>query len=176
MSDFQIEFDPTERENQNKLLHFLYKLHPDGMDDDEYQEAINIFGSYREFLSSLVYLVESGLISRDSFKRANSDHSVVVRPWMTVITRDGIDYLRCDGGLSAILNVTTIKFHDDSIEALKSIIMNSSQPHEHKQKLIRELSKLPAESIRHLVLKLLDAGISRVPDVFQLIQTALHSA
>ncbi|EIR5426104.1 hypothetical protein LW795_005216, partial [Salmonella enterica] len=48
------------------------------------------------------------------------------------ITHKGIDFIRDDGGLGAILNVQTVKFHDSTITALEDIIRVANLPDEKK--------------------------------------------
>lgn len=91
-------------------------------------------------------------------------------------TYKGVDFLLEDGGLSAVLNVVTIKIHDDSIAKITEFISLSSASPEDKKKLIAQLKSLPADATKHIVLKLLDQGLTQMPNVIQWLQTVLHSA
>lgn len=82
-------------------------------------------------------------------------------------TYKGVDFLLEDGGLSAVLNVVTIKIHDDSIAKITEFISLSSASPEDKKKLIAQLKSLPADATKHIVLKLLDQGLTQMPNVIQ---------
>lgn len=88
------------------------------------------------------------------------------------ITHDGLDFLEADGGLSAILGVVVIKFHDDAIkQILEAHIQASNLPAAEKTGFVDQLRELRGESIKHLTLKLLDAAADSVPAVLRSIQT-----
>lgn len=93
------------------------------------------------------------------------------------LTEKGIDFLAADGGLGAILGVVTIKLHQDTlIQLLEAKIHNLSESPDDKKKLLDQLRSLPADAIRRLTMKLLDMGLDKLPDVFQLLQKALLDA
>lgn len=78
---------------------------------------------------------------------------------------------------SAILEVVTIKLHQDTLAQLLEAKIHSSQASpDDKKKLIDQLRSLPADAIRRLTMKLLDMGLDKLPDVFQLLQKALLDA
>jgi hypothetical protein len=90
------------------------------------------------------------------------------------ITAAGLDFLDADGGLSATLGVVTIKLHEKDLLALiGSRIESSALPPTDKKKLLDGLRSLPAESIKHLTMKLLDKGLENLPVALPLIQTYL---
>ena len=90
------------------------------------------------------------------------------------ITEKGLDFLQDDGGLSAILNIVTVKFEADTLKAiLENRINQSNLAPESKQSMIDGLRELPAESIKHLTMKLLDEGLENLPNAIVLIGTYL---
>ncbi|MDA4176434.1 hypothetical protein NY836_03220, partial [Escherichia coli] len=92
------------------------------------------------------------------------------------ITKDGIDFIRDDGGLKAILGIMTIRLHDETLCELERIINSStSATTEDKKKLLSQLRTLPADAIKQLTIRLLGQGLDHLPDVFHVIQKALHS-
>ncbi|MGL9724237.1 hypothetical protein [Sodalis sp. (in: enterobacteria)] len=92
------------------------------------------------------------------------------------VTAKGIDFVRNDGGLSAILNVVNIRLHNDTINKLEAIIRASpTATEEEKSSLISTLHKLPEDAIKHLNLKLLDLGMAQIPDVFHVIERVLSN-
>ncbi|GJI89905.1 hypothetical protein RugamoR1_30680 [Rugamonas sp. R1(2021)] len=90
------------------------------------------------------------------------------------ITAAGLDFLADDGGLTAILGTVTVKLHDDTIRNLiETRIQDSDLPPEEKTGLLHQLKELRGESIKHLTMKLLDAGLENLPAALPLIQKAL---
>lgn len=87
------------------------------------------------------------------------------------ITARGLDFLADDGGLTAILGTVTVKLHDDTIRELVALRIEQSdlQPDE-KAGLLGQLKALRGESMKHLTMKLLDAGLENAPQ-----RTASHS-
>lgn len=86
-----------------------------------------------------------------------------------------MDFLADDGGLSAILGVVTVKLHDETIrDLIAARIQDSNLPPEEKTGLLTQLRELRGESIKHLTLKLLDAGLDNASKALPLIQRALE--
>ena len=82
------------------------------------------------------------------------------------ITHKGIDFIEDDGGLSAILNVSTVKLHPSSVELLISVIDGSSLNPSDKQKMIDQLKSLPADSIKQILTELVNKGVDYLPALF----------
>lgn len=121
---------------------------------------------------NLFYLQEHGLITSD-VSRPLSANAVVIA---AKITAKGLDFLADDGGLGAILGVVTIKLHDDTIRELITLkIQNSNLPPQEKQTLVEQLRELRGESIKHLTMKLLDAGLDNWSAAMAAIQAALSA-
>lgn len=90
------------------------------------------------------------------------------------ITHNGMDFLADDGGLSAILGTVTIRLHDETIRLLiEARIQDSELPAEEKTGLMHQLRELRGESIKHLTMKLLDAGAESLPALLRAIQTSV---
>jgi hypothetical protein len=90
------------------------------------------------------------------------------------ITHRGLDFLADDGGLSAILGVVTVKLHDDTIrDLIETRIQASDLPPAEKTGLLHQLRELRGESIKHLTMKLLDAGLENWPAALPLLQKSL---
>ena len=126
-------------------------------------------------MTNLLYLEEHGLITL-GFTRSGSlggdDSFVEVRA--TRITAKGQDFLLDDGGLSAILGVVTIKLHDDTLKSLvEAKILQSDLPQPDKKRWTDQLRELPAETTKHLVLKLVDLGLANAPAALGAIGSAL---
>ncbi len=97
------------------------------------------------------------------------------------ITHKGLDFLMDDGGISAILNVVTVKLHADSIKALLlHQIANSSSMNEHqRQSLSDRIQQLPAKFSDKLLEKIseraIDALFSYSSDIYHSLDTILVS-
>ncbi|CAB3916075.1 hypothetical protein [Achromobacter piechaudii] len=116
------------------------------------------------------YLADHGLI--EFFESAVSPADQQLR-----ITAKGLDFLQDDGGLSAILGIVTIKLHDDTIKQLiEAKILASDLPPQEKKRWTDQLRSLPAETTKHLVMKLVDKGLESGPSALAAIGTILGSA
>ncbi|WP_249926441.1 hypothetical protein [Escherichia coli] len=63
--------------------------------------------------------------------------------------------------------------HFDELERI--INSSTSATTEDKKKLLSQLRTLPADAIKQLTIRLLGQGLDHLPDVFHVIQKALHS-
>jgi DNA-binding PadR family transcriptional regulator len=120
--------------------------------------------------ANLAYLEEHGLLETGEMVIGRTA-TMRLEP---KITAAGMDFLADDGGLSAILGVVTIKIHDDTIKSLvEGKILESDLPPPEKQRYLDQLRELPAETTKHLVLKLVDLGLEKGPAAISAIGTLL---
>lgn len=77
-------------------------------------------------------------------------------------TSKGMDYLKRDGGLSADLNVVTIKFHKDAVVVLEDLIALSSIDDEQKKEAKSKVGTLSLEAAKAVVQAAATAGISAI--------------
>lgn len=92
------------------------------------------------------------------------------------ITSKGIDFLEDDGGLAAVLDVVTVRLHDDTIKSLiEAKILEADLPLPDKERYVDALRELPAESTKHLAMKLIDVGLANAPAAWSAIQNALSA-
>jgi hypothetical protein len=142
-----------ERDHRKTLL-------PDSMSDEEEKKVI----------ANLIYLEQHGLIESGLKQMLSGDYGY----FGAKMTARGMDFIADDGGLSAVLGVVTVKLHEETLVALiESRIEQSELPAEEKKKWTAQLRSLPADAIKHLVMKLVDKGLDHAPDVLQLIQRFL---
>ncbi len=88
-----------------------------------------------------------------------------------LITAKGLDFIQDDGGLSAILGVVTVKLHDDTIRRLLiDKVQASEEPEGVKERLVDAIKSAPAETLKTVVQKTLEAGIQSLPNAVQLLQ------
>ena len=117
--------------------------------------------------ANLRYLEEHGLVTNMECDVLGAPYQILV----SSITARGMDFLADDGGLSAILGVTVVKLHADTLrELIASKIAASTLPPGEKKRLVEALRSLPAEALKHLTKRLLDAALDHVPDAILLLQ------
>lgn len=137
------------RQNQREMLMELMARYP---------ALVDVQGwGYPNLSAELSYLHEHEL-AEVTFSQAFGRS--MPAPVFAKLTAKGVDFLQQDGGLSAILGVVTIKLHDDTIKDLiesKIMASNLSQPDKHRY--LDALRELPAETTKHLVLRLVDMGL-----------------
>lgn len=156
-----------DRELQKRLLNALCDRYPIPM------AAKDKVIDFRDpaVLRNLRYLQQHKLIALD-FK-ASVDEQHAYATW-AVATEEGMDFLEQDGGLSAILKVTTVRLHEDTIRQLiAQHITLSPLPSEKKESLLQRLKQLPAKSIERMADKLLDQALQKAPDAIEWISTLL---
>ncbi|MGE9553866.1 hypothetical protein ACQPT2_22360 [Erwinia amylovora] len=141
-------------------MQILFNLFPKRLKSEGYKEIAQLFADDDALISNLLYLeghelIESGLIAGSNNYSINT---VGLR-----ITVKGIDFMQKDGGLSAILNVQTIKFYRDAVVVLEDLIalsgMNDAEKEKAKSKLF-ELSELTAVSLKTVVQTVTTAGLA----------------
>lgn len=153
-----------DRTLQLSLLNKLADSYPEGatLNAPESEEK-----AYR---ANIHYLIEHGLVSETTSYVGSL--TIISAP---TITAAGMDFLADDGGLSAVLGVVTVKLHDETIRDLIAARLDASNlPPEQKNGLLHQLRELRGESIKHLTMKLLDAGLENWPAALAAIQTSLR--
>lgn len=165
-----------DRQLQLELLQKMAEEYPYHWDlNEEYPND----GSkeYNKIVANLYYLMQHNLVDKKSITISNalgSGFGLIVN--LPTINQNGMDFLANDGGLSAILNVVTIKFEANTLKAIIGEKINQSDlSPENKKSMIDALEELPAESIKHLSTKLLDECVDNLPAAVLLIGTWLSS-
>lgn len=117
-----------------------------------------------ERTANLLYLEEHGLVAAGLKQYMGGNYGFIGAK----ITATGLDFLADDGGLSAVLGVVTIKFHDDTLRALIAEKISSAPgPESDKSSLLQTLKSLPSEALKHLTMQLLEQGLTKMPDLIQ---------
>ncbi|WP_257229954.1 hypothetical protein [Acinetobacter sp. YH12251] len=156
---------------QNQILNIAAKCYPFDVNHELDELFKNV--EERKIAANLWYLAEHKLI-KDKPVEVSLDGFISLGN--IGITHRGLDFLADDGGLSAILNVVTVKFEADTLKSLIAIKINQSDlTPENKKSMIDALEELPAESIKHLTMKLLDECVDNLPAAILLIGTWLSS-
>lgn len=157
-----------------KLLNKLSESFPYAALSEDIDEMTILAGNDEEALITNLlyleqhYLVKSGIsinINRHKMFRGE-----------TKITAKGLDFIRKDGGLTAMLERSNVNYqlHEALLSELLRQIHEAPDSSREKEGLVAQLRGLPAETIKHLYMKLLDQGVSHLPGVIPLIQKFLQ--
>lgn len=162
-----------DRELQRNILNDLVATYPDSALTQNSPGLTKWHTDEDVVIANLAYLNEHGLIN------FNHDRSIT-GAWLIhsiTATARGMDFVADDGGLSAILGVVTIRLHDDTIkELIESKVRNSDLPDTEKKRFLDQLRELPAETTKHLVMKLVDLGLEKAPEALATIGSYLVRA
>lgn len=115
--------------------------------------------------ANIIYLKEHELITIRN-QRSDDPFSLIEN---LRATQKGIDFLLDDGGLSAILDIQTIRLHQDTIEAIESIINLANIPEPERAGIVAKLRQLPSDAIGHLTNELLSKAVSAAPAALQIV-------
>ncbi len=151
-----------DRELQHRMLQDLCSRYP-----NLWEEPPKSWDADEDkVMANLKYLADHGLIT------LHADRSIS-GAWLmsgAEATHKGVDFMAGDGGLSAILGVVTVRLHDDTIKSLiEARIHAADLPEPEKKRYLDQLRELPAETTKHLVLKLVDLGLEQGPTAIGLI-------
>ncbi len=159
------DMELLDRDFQRELLMALATTFP----VDALVRSLPGYNQGNRLVVNAMYLSEHGLLNCRMHVADGMPHLVYA-----VITADGMDFLQADGGLGAILGVVTVRLHEETLQhLLESKVRESDLPPTQKTRLLDQLRKLPAETTKHLAMKLVDAGLKHAPDALQLLQNAV---
>ena len=152
-----------DREYQRRFLEELDSIYPD-FKNFAYREGHE---DEKKRYENFFYLREHGLIEGEA-----TVHGSGAILFTAKLMHKGIDFLKCDGGLSAILGVVTVKLHEDTLRHLiqTKIDQSNLEPHE-KHRAIDALKALPVDATKHLIMRLLDKGLDDLPGLLRLIDS-----
>lgn len=159
-----------DRELQYQILELAVEAYPSYI--SEIPEHLSFIDD-KTLLQNIAYLNEEGLIRGGihEFMEGNEPDLEFV-----CATKDAINLLSEDGSISASLKVVNVKLHDDTLSALRAFINQNVSDPEEKRVYLQRLKELPADATKHIVLKLLDQGLTQMPNAIQWLQTMLHQA
>lgn len=145
---------------QKEMLTILIDAYPEQPDDIDYHSDLIDKADPKVLSANIYYLAEHRLIRiMESAATLDSGDSRWLFETATV-TSKGIDFMLNDGGLSAILNVQTIKFHRDAVVVLEDLIAMSNMNDEQKEKAKSTLGELSTEALKTVVQAATSAGLS----------------
>lgn len=157
----------TDRDLQLQLLRAGAAAYP----HDAIPPTVEGKDAENHLAAQLFYLAEHRLIT--NYTQLGLGGYISFAPY--IITAAGLDFLADDGGLTAILGVVTVKLHEDTIKDLliKHIESEPGSDSMVKSELIKQVKSLPAEGLKTLTTKTLEAGIAALPSLVPLIRTWL---
>jgi hypothetical protein len=128
-------------------------------------EVPNILGADEgSIYSNLWYLQEHGLCDSGLMQSVDGFFS-----WGgATLTAKGLDFPEADGGLSAILNVVTIKFDADTLRALlEAKIDASSIPPAEKSIIKKTIEGMSEAALKTATTDLVRIGLHNIPNVVE---------
>lgn len=121
-------------------------------------------------LGEIRYLRDSGLIDIAIYE---SDEPVL---GLARITKDGMNYLDASGGLRESLGEITVRIHPDSLQQiLELVVLRSDLDPPQKQRFVDQIRELPAETTKHLALKVVDMALAHSGKLLPLLRSILGS-
>lgn len=155
-----------DRDGQRKILERLGDDYPQEVPADFLYECVHP----NLLLANISYLEEHELIAATYHGPKWRGNPVL----SARLTHKGFDFIQGDGGLGAILGIVNVKIHEDFIkDLLANKIMASELSQPDKQKFVDQLRELPGETTKHLMLRLVDAGLENWHRVLPLLQNIL---
>ena len=143
-----------DRKYQYELLSVLLQGYPRYTNTSEQLREFQQ-RDLEKYQANMLYLQRHGLVSGalQVTHSHNSDH----KAWITInelplpnITNKGIDFIMADGGLGAILNIQTVKLHDETIKNFWQEAILQSEPQENQKGWLKE--KVKSVSLAELFL------------------------
>lgn len=110
----------------------------------------------QKLIANIYYLFEHDLIY---INNKSMMHDILIIGEISASAK-GVDFMLNDGGLGAILNVQTIKFHRDAVVVLEDLITISNMNDEQKEKAKSTLGEMSTEAIKAVVQAVTTAGLS----------------
>lgn len=159
-----------DRTMQLEILEELKGLYPNSYPT----QRLKCFKDGDKFNGNIMYLVEHGLVdgkTKTSMSRENHGTYVI----KAKITAEGLDFLEDDGGLGAILNKVVVTFDTDDLHKLIKQKLDAEEVEpEKKSELLKTIRNLPSEGARAVYIRLLNYGLDKVPDVYDLLKNSLQ--
>lgn len=163
-----------DRSIQLGILEILASFYPYNPPHDLWQKLLSLADNDENILiSNLFYLHEQGCISKNSILYFVGNPSPQAMPQLIQITHIGLDVLQGDGGLSAIRNTITVRFHEDALAFLEKCVLQGTGTPEKKSALLEKLRNLSGTALEHLMKKALDEAVHHIPDGYKLIETLI---
>jgi hypothetical protein len=149
--------DKFDRAFQKKILESLYESYPNACENAQFRSLEKFFEDESLLIANMLYLEAHGLIDSGLIQTLQG---YVINSSATRITAKGIDFVQHDGGLGAILNVQTIKFHREAVVVLEDLIALSNLDTPEKENAKFKLSQLTSEALKAVIQTATSAGMT----------------
>jgi hypothetical protein len=157
---------PLDRALQRDLLLKMQVVYPGRFTQIPAEETDP---AWEPMKANLLYLEEHGLCQSGFSENQNGTFEMIRLPR---ITAQGLDFLREDGGLSAILGTVTVKLDGGTIRNLiLAKIDASTLPVEEKSSLRKHATALSGAALRAGTQDLIRIGLEHLPDGIQWLHT-----
>jgi hypothetical protein len=140
---------------------------------DVYPQQLLVHGellgrSGAEIEINCAYLEEHKFVELSWVGSPNSGRVVV----SVAATAAGIDYLKNDGGVKAILNVLTVRLETDTVkEIFIERARSANGDRTAKDPLVEQIKMLSAERLKEMTKTALSAGLTSLPNSLSLVET-----
>ncbi len=142
-----------DRKLQLDVLEALGEVYPDSL----LVSNLPRFANDRNFMGTLFYLQEHGLISGGDIRQPGQCRSMVDAQ----ITKTGLDFIADDGGLQAVLGNFQMKFSKDNLVAVvDDSLKKSSVPDSKRQAIVASLNSMEQKILKKFMLQNLAAGVA----------------
>lgn len=152
----------------HEVLTGLADSYPDAVDLAELQTRWD----NRALRVNLRYMEQHGLIERrvEATSGLDDDETTFVE-----MTEKGVDFVIKDGGLGALLNVQTVRLHQDTIRDLLVRAVETSEVDAGvRERMVEQLRSLPAQAVETTASTVFEAMLHRLgPVAIQLLRTVL---
>lgn len=156
-----------DRAFQRRLLTTLAERYPSLTEPDELDIADE---SPEMLLFNLAYLHEHGLVQNRTADTLAEDVFIMD----TRITARGLDFLQDDGGLSAVLNVVTVRLESNTLKALiEARLETADAPPEAKSRIKAALQHAGEETLAEIAKRLMETGLNCGPQAIDMLQKLL---
>ncbi|WP_228709567.1 hypothetical protein [Raoultella planticola] len=156
-----INMDKFDRKLQLEILQACVGSYPSTPRPERFNNTLVAecaLNDIKKLIANIYYLVEHDLIHVNN---KSMMHDILIIGEISASAK-GVDFLLNDGGLGAILNVQTIKFHRDAVVVLEDLIAISNMSSEQKEKAKSTLGEMSTEALKTVVQAATTAGLSKL--------------
>lgn len=153
-----------DRALMRKMLETLADGYPHAVD----AQLLMVDPQSRETLRHVAYLAEHGLVENEFLGTLDAGNVLLT----SRLTARGLDFLQDDGGLTAVLNVVTVRLDAETIRGLieDRVETDKSMPAAEKSLLMAWVKSASKEALSEATKRLVAAALDQTPSLPQLMQ------
>ncbi|HEZ4532423.1 TPA: hypothetical protein WIT34_000987 [Neisseria meningitidis] len=154
-----------DRELQRKILSVLTECFPKAPPPNFLYTLRSEYGA-DETDGNLMYLEMHGLVSFNLIPLLGGSYSIEsIKP-----TEKAFDFLAEDGGLSAVLGAVTVRLDAETLRELVALKIGKADiPPGQKETMLQIIRTLPAEGLKRLSSRLIEAALDKGADLVKLL-------